>query len=384
MRSHLKLMILYSGLFAAAVAAGIARPAIAYYVKYDIGSTMLAAAGLTSGFMAGRALASLASGVLSEVFPRYRWLVILVGLAISGLILYEVIPSSRSASTVIVAMGVWGIVSGFIWPSLQIVTSELGGSRSGTAMAIYFALGGLGISIGNWYFGYSKLSYAQLIEVSGLAMGFSGLLLAYASYGIYKRVTSDVKSAVKRVLDPLILWVILSAFTLGFLSGILREYFYIYVHEVYGLSKDSLGELLLVSGLMSVVGGLIAGGLADRIGIARSLYLVLIVSSISSIGLGLPFLGILIVSVAYVGANTGVRASMPLTRNAALAGDVGGSLMVGTSNTASSLGMMTGPLVAGLLYEVSPSNGGLPFLASGVLLLLTIILYRRITGRATL
>ncbi|NOZ30909.1 MAG: MFS transporter [Crenarchaeota archaeon] len=380
MRSRLKLMVLYSGLFAAAVAAGIARPAIAYYVKYDIGSTMLAAAGLTSGFMAGRALASLASGVLSEVLPRYRWLVILVGLAISGLILYEVIPSSRSASTVIVAMGVWGIVSGFIWPSLQIVTSELGGGRSGTAMAIYFALGGLGISIGNWYFGYSKLSYAQLIEVSGLAMGFSGLLLAYASYDIYKRVTSDVKSAVKRVLDPLILWVILSAFTLGFLSGILREYFYIYVHEVYGLSKDSLGELLLVSGLMSVIGGLIAGGLADRIGIARSLYFVLIISALSSIGLGLPFLGILIVSAAYVGANTGVRASMPLTRNAALAGDVGGSLMVGASNTASSLGMMTGPLVAGLLYEVSPTYGGLPFLASGVLLFLTIILYRRITG----
>ncbi|MCE4629047.1 MAG: MFS transporter [Desulfurococcales archaeon] len=380
MRIRLKLIILYTGLFIAAVAAGIARPAIAYYVKYDIGSTMLAAAGLTSGFMAGRALASLASGFLSEVLPRYRWLVVLVGLAISGMVLYVVIPSSRSASTVIVAMGLWGIVSGFIWPSLQIVTSELGGSRSGTAMAIYFALGGLGISIGNWYFGYSKLSYAQLIEISGIAMAFSGLVLAYASYGIYKRGTSDVKSAVKRVLNPVILWVILSAFTLGFLSGILREYFYIYVHEVYGLSKDSLGELLLVSGLMSVIGGLIAGGLADKIGIARALYFVLIISALSSIGLGLPFLGVFIVSAAYVGANTGVRASMPLTRNAALAGDVGGSLMVGASNTASSLGMMTGPLVAGLLYEVSPAYGGLPFLASGFLLFLTIILYRRITG----
>ncbi len=380
MRIRLKLIILYTGLFIAAVAAGIARPAIAYYVKYDIGSTMLAAAGLTSGFMAGRALASLASGFLSEVLPRYRWLVVLVGLAISGMVLYVVIPSSRSASTVIVAMGLWGIVSGFIWPSLQIVTSELGGSRSGTAMAIYFALGGLGISIGNWYFGYSKLSYAQLIEISGIAMASSGLVLAYASYGIYKRGTSDVKSAVKRVLNPVILWVILSAFALGFLSGILREYFYIYVHEVYGLSKDSLGELLLVSGLMSVIGGLIAGGLADKIGIARALYFVLIISALSSIGLGLPFLGVFIVSAAYVGANTGVRASMPLTRNAALAGDVGGSLMVGASNTASSLGMMTGPLVAGLLYEVSPAYGGLPFLASGFLLFLTIILYRRITG----
>ena len=379
MRIRLKLIILYTGLFIAAVAAGIARPAIAYYVKYDIGSTMLAAAGLTSGFMAGRALASLASGFLSEVLPRYRWLVVLVGLAISGMVLYVVIPSSRSASTVIVAMGLWGIVSGFIWPSLQIVTSELGGSRSGTAMAIYFALGGLGISIGNWYFGYSKLSYAQLIEISGIAMASSGLVLAYASYGIYKRRTSDVKSAVKRVLNPVILWVILSAFTLGFLSGILREYFYIYVHEVYGLSKDSLGELLLVSGLMSVIGGLIAGGLADKIGIARALYFVLIISALSSIGLGLPFLGVFIVSAAYIGANTGVRASMPLTRNAALAGDVGGSLMVGASNTASSLGMMTGPLVAGLLYEVSPAYGGLPFLASGFLLFLTIILYRRIT-----
>lgn len=380
MRTRLKLLVLYIGLFIAAVAAGIARPAIAYYVKYDIGSTMLAAAGLTSGFMAGRALASLASGVLSEVLPRYRWLIILVGLAISSLILYDVIPSSTSASTVIFAMGIWGIVSGFIWPSLQIVTSELGGSRSGSAMAFYFALGGLGISIGNWYFGYSKLSYAELIEISGVAMASSGLLLAYASYGIYKRVRSDVRSAVKQVLDPMILWVILSAFTLGFLSGTLREYFYIYVHEVYGLSKDSLGELLLISGLTSVIGGLIAGGLADRIGIARVLYFVLILSSLSSIGLGLPFLGVLAVSVAYVGANTGVRASMPLTRNAALAGDVGGSLMVGASNTASSLGMMTGPLVAGLLYEVSPSYGGLPFLASGVLLLFTIVLYRRITG----
>ncbi|MNN94926.1 hypothetical protein D3C81_2136420 [compost metagenome] len=55
--------------------------------------------------------------------------------------------------------------------------------------------------------------------------------------------------------------------------------------------------------------------------------------------------------------------------------------MVGTSNMASSIGMMTGPLVAGALYEISPRYGGLPFTASGVLIITMLVLYKIISIR---
>lgn len=375
----IKLSAIYAGVLMASFGAGIARPAIAYFVKYSLHSTMLAAAGLTSGFMAGRALASLLSGVLSELIPRLRPVIIGGGLGIAALILCKVIPESAAASIVVVSMGFWGLLAGFTWPSIQIVTSELGGARSGTALAIYFSLGSLGISLGNYFFGVSQLSYSSLISFSGLFMATSAVILSLASIGTRVKVASNTRAAVNRVLTRLVLWVILAAFTLGFLNGTLREYFYIYVHEVYGYTRGSLGRLLFASGVVSVGSGIIAGLLADRIGIARTLYFVLIASAISALTIGVQFPNALLVAAAYIVASAGVRSSMPLTRNAALVGEIGGSLMVGASNMVSSLGMMTGPLAAGLLYEYSPRYGGIPFLLAGTLLLLTVIIYRRIS-----
>lgn len=379
--ARLRLAALYTGLILASVAVGIARPSIAFYLRYNLGASMLAAAGLTSGFMTGRSLASLLAGLIGEYIPGYRWLIVLAGLLASGSILAVLIPGSSDPGSVVALMVVWGLVSGLIWPSLQVVTSELAGPRSGLAMSIYFAAGTLGISLGNWLFGVLDRPVVELIRAGGLALASSGMLLAFSSYGVGYRRGYGLGRAIGRVLDPVILWVILSAFTLGFLGGILKEYFYLYTHEVYGISRRALGGLLLLGGVSAVVAGLAAGFLSDRFGIARVLSAIVLAAGASAIVLGLSP-GTTILALAYVGAVVGARASMPLTRNAAIAGGVGGSMVVGVSNMVSGLGMVTGPLLAGYLYELSRGYSGLPFIVSGILLFLVLGLYVGVVRRS--
>ncbi len=370
-----RIMLLYTGVFTASVAAGVARPSIAFYVRYGLGSSMIAAASLTSGFMFGRAAASFASGLLGELLPRYRWLIVALGLSSAASILYYGIPGSDEASEVILLMGFWGIISGLVWPSMQVAASELGGLRSGTVLSIYFALGSVGSSIGNWLFGALSYPPISLVRLSGLLIVVAGILLSLSTRGLRAERSSSIRKAVFRVLDPAILWVILAAFSLGFLSGMLREYFYLYVHEVYGLTRRGLGDLLLTAGLASVLAGIAAGVLSDRHGVHRVLIIVVLVAASSSIALGLPYIGLWGIALAYIAASSGVRASLPLTRNAAITGGTGGSFMVGASNTSSSLGMMTGPIIAGLLYGSSAEHAGAPFIVAGILLLATAAAY---------
>lgn len=367
--------MLYTGLFLASMAYGVARPAVAFYVRYDLESSMLAAASLTSGFSVGRGLASLVSGVLGEALPRLRWAVVELGLASASLLLIFGVPGAPSPLAVVVLMGVWGIISGLVWPSLQVVTSELGGRRSGTALSIYFALGSLGISLGNWLFGLLPYSPLVLVRLSGLLLVAGAAMLVYPSLGSRRYGGGGFGRALSRVMDPVILWVILAAFSLGFLNGVLREYFYLYAHEVYGVSRRGLGDILLAAGVASVLAGLLAGVLADMHSIPAVLVAVVGASAVSSLALGYPAVGILGMAIAYVMASAGVRASMPLTRNAALAGDVGGSLVVGASNALFSFGMTIGPLLAGILYETGRELAGVPFTLSGLLLIATLLVY---------
>jgi predicted MFS family arabinose efflux permease len=227
------------------------------------------------------------------------------------------------------------------------------------------------------------LSYPpeSLVRGSGLLLIGAGIAISLSSSRMGTGERSGLRRAVARTLNPLVLWVILAAFSLGFLSGVLREYFYLYVHEAYGLEREGLGNLLLAAGIASVLAGLAVGMLSDRRGIHGVLLAVVLASALSSLALGASMIGLAGVAVAYVVASSGVRASLPLTRNAALVGRRGGSFMVGASNTSSSLGMMTGPLLAGILYESSGGRGNIPFLITGLLLLLTAATYTYIRSR---
>ena len=362
-----RLAILYAGLFIASVPAGMARPALAFHLRYDLGATMVATASLTSSFMAGRALSSIASGFIGELAPNRKRLIIGLGVASIGLFLLLVLPSLGRAETVVAFTSIWGMLGGITWPTLQVAVAEMGKARSGLALSIYYATASLGISLGNWLFGHLSVSYTEMLELAGAILILSSPIIALAVEPVGEPAGKRrLKRALTRVRDPVILWVIIAAFAIGILNGVLREYFYIYSHEVFGLTKASLGDVLTTAGVFSVLLSLTVGPLSDKYGIPRLLLVVLAITGIGGLLVGDPLGSVLILSTGYVLAAGGARSSLPLTRNAGIAGRTGGAMVVGASNMASSLGMLSGPPIAGFVYQHSPGYAGVPFIAASL------------------
>lgn len=92
------------------------------------------------------------------------------------------------------------------------------------------------------------------------------------------------------------------------------------------------------------------GPAADRIGTGSVLAAVLVAGTAGYLLLSMET-GVAAALVGLALAQTSVRSSVPLTRNAAAFRSDIAVALVGASNTLSSLGMMTGPMVGARLYE---------------------------------
>ncbi|MCE4620351.1 MAG: MFS transporter, partial [Desulfurococcales archaeon] len=290
--------------------------------------------------------------------------------------LLAVLPSLGEAGTVVALTSIWGVLGGITWPTLQVAVAEMGRGRSGLALSIYYATASLGISLGNWLFGHLEIPYVEMLELAGAILLLSSPVIALSVEPLGgPSGRKRLKRALTRVRDPIVLWVIVSAFAIGVLNGVLREYFYIYSHEVFGLTKASLGDVLTVAGVFSVFMSLTVGPLSDKYGIPRLLLVVLAITGIGGLLVGDPLGSILILSTGYVLASGGARSSLPLTRNAGLAGRTGGAMVVGASNMASSLGMLSGPPIAGFVYQHSPGYAGVPFIAASFFIFVVMVVY---------
>lgn len=372
------LLLVMAAVVLVSVATGLARPAIAFYTRYSLESTMLATASLTSSFMLGRMLTSIVSGIASELAPGRKWLLASLPAALAGLVVY-MIPSTDSPSLVIALMAVWGLLGGLAWPTVQIAVAEMAGGRSGAALSVYFALGTVGVSAGNWLFGHLDMGYGEVVRLGALLMVPPALLIGVA-LGMHPPSGGGrgVRALAGHLRSRLVAWVLLVSLVLGMLNGLLREYFYIYSHEVYGLSREALGGLLGLAGVAAFLAGLASGALADRVGIPPVLAVVTLTAAAGSVLLGIPHGSVLLLGLGFVLASVGVRASMPLTRNRNLLPGAGGAAVVGLSNAALNLGVLVSPLVAGFLYEHGWGSGGGPYLALGFVLPLVVgLLYPR-------
>lgn len=378
------LALLYSGVLAAGVADGLSRVALAKYVRDDLGASVLVVSSLTTWYMAARAGASLASGVAAYASRRV-WLA-LVGLPLPLIGLAAWLSSvTTNIPLIIVLNAAWGFLAGLVWPQAQAIASLSARGWSGASMSIYFTLGGLGIASGQYLYGVMPGGNPEALRASGLAYALSGILVALAAAGFpYEaRVSRGSRPSLRGVrLDSLSAWVLLSAFAAGFGGGVLREFLYVYLGEAYGLSRSGLGSFLAAAGFLALAASLAAGPAADRLGTGAVLAAVLAAGA-----LGYTLLSLKVsVAAALAGlalAQASVRSSMPLTRNAAAFHGDAAVTLVGASNTLSSLGMMTGPIVGAKLYEslkderlagILPGEGS-PFLASALMLTLTLALY---------
>ncbi len=149
-------------------------------------------------------------------------------------------------------------------------------------------------------------------------------------------------------IDRLSAWVLLAAFSAGFGGGVLREFLYVYLGEAYGMTRGELGSFLAAAGILALVVSIAVGPAADRIGTGSVLAAVLVAGIAGYLLLSMET-GVAAALVGLALAQTSVRSSMPLTRNAAAFRSDIAVALVGASNTLSSLGMMTGPIVGARL-----------------------------------
>ncbi|WP_180385540.1 MFS transporter [Pyrodictium delaneyi] len=380
------LAAIIAAVFLASVAAGLSRLALAKYLRDDLGASALLVSSLTSWFMGARAFLSVFSGFAADASPAARRLFLFLPLVLIAVIVY-VIPSLGSPSAIILLNAVWGFLSGALWPVTQTVAAVLAAPWSSTIMSVYFASGSLGVSAGQYLYGLLPLSNQDAVRLSAGLFAASAAVMAYASRvappaGPRAGRKGPGRSRLPDVLsDGLAVWILFSALAAGYLSGLLKEFLYIYLGEVYGLDRQALASSLALAGVVSFVAGLAVGPLADRVGVAPVLAAVLAMGLVGSLALGLSpsFPGALL---GLALAMTAARSSLPLTRNAAAFTAGLQATLVGASNAFSNIGHMVSPIIAGRLYDTlhGQTLAGLrgeatPFLTAAVLLAVTLALY---------
>jgi len=358
------------------LAAGFSRLALARYVGFDVGAGIVAVSSLTSWFMASRAISAFISGVLADRYPRLR--IVFMWAPMAGIVSSVYLLSlTRSMARIVLLNVAWGFFSGILWPSTQTVVSILAGGRSGSVMGAYFAVAFLGMAVGQYLYGVLPLSEPVMLRFSSLFFVLAWIFLAYAALlAPYDRLRPRLKPSARRLggFRGFPLWMLLAAFASGYVSGMLKEFVYIYLSVVHGLSRHALAVIVGTASIAAFSVGMLAGWVADRRGPTSPLVAIIIAGSVGTLMLGLssslPFLT-LGLSMAMIAA----RSSLPLTRNAVFLGvRERASALVGASNTLNNVGQVVGPLVSAMLYEMFRgmrpyciSAGLAPFLAASML-----------------
>lgn len=359
------LALIVAAVFSAGVAAGLSRLALARYVRVDLGASVLLASSLTSWFMAPRAFSALAAGLLSDFTPWARRLLMSAPMLAISLIVY-VIGGLRDPFLVVLLNAAWGALSGMVWPVTQAVTALLARSRPGSVMSLYFASAFLGMVIGQGLYGVLPLTNPGMVRASSAFFAASGLLLAAASRRAPppppRRAARREIGAAARSLTAATLWLLAASLVMGYVGGMLREFLYVYLGDVYGLTRRDLAGVLAASGLLAFTASLATGPLADRLGPGPVLSGLLASASLGLIAVAAAPGGLAGVALGIALANTATRSSLPLTRNAAFLGTGLASTLVALSNTLNNAGQVVSPLVSAALYQAASGTriGPLP------------------------
>ncbi len=387
MNSSLPLLLV--AVFLAGLAAGVSRLALAKYLRDDLGASVFIVSSLTTWFMAARAVSSLVSGLGATASGRLWRLFLATPLLVVAVIVY-IIPGAGGPPAILALNALWGFMSGLVWPQAQALASY-SWKRSGTAIALYFTVGSLGISAGQFLYGVVPWSNADTVRASSLFFASSGALLAFLAWRGEppvrpRRLTGSSLRDVLR-MGGLAAWILLAAYAAGYSSGILKEFLYIYLGEVYGLSREALAAFLSGAGVVSLVVSFSVGPMSDRWGVGPVLLAVLAmgVAGHGMLGMGGP-VGLALAGLVLAQASS--RSSMPLTRNAAAFQSEYAVALVGASNTLSSAGQMTGPLIAGKLYDAFAGARVLglpgestPFLSAALPMLAVAVAYPLVASR---
>ena len=236
-----------------------------FRLSYTMVGTLLAVSNLTSSVVQP------AFGFFSDVASK-RWLLPLgvflagAGIALAGLI--------HSYAILLLAVALSGLGIASYHPEASRISHHLAGNRRATGMAIYSVGGNLGYSLGP-VLATATVGYLGLVGTGFLVLPAALMALIFLfllpALSREERTAADHKGAVSRESLPPVNWrgeillmgVVMIRSLIQF--GILTFMPFYYVNYLGGTTAGA-GRLLFVFLVSGVVGTLIGGPLADRIG----------------------------------------------------------------------------------------------------------------------
>lgn len=289
-----------------------------------------------------------------------------------------------------------GMGSAALWPAASAIIADTSPpERRATAMGTLnmFFLAGLAIgpALGLFIVGFTK-NYRYGFYLASVLLAVTGVVAAITLRGVpethhheagaaevgYHGLApnphlADVVESAR--VSPMLLVMFMVAFVQMFAVGLLAPIMVIYAKHIVGLSEHLIGTLFLVLVLSVAIASAPAGRLADAWGKTRVVSLGMVLGSVGMWIMPVaPRLDVLAIAAILLGAGYALSAPAwhALVSQLAPPGRIG--LAMGAAQTAEGLGLVLGPLLGGVLWDVfghrAPFTGAAVLLSVGTLVLL--------------
>lgn len=258
-------------------------------------------------------------------------------------------------------------------------------TNRGRAFGIYNAIKGAGYVIAPALGGFLvRSSGFSMVFIVSAAVGVLALLLAMALPGDRKaggQLDDDDDIGLKEFLvifkDPRLAPIYAVIVVNMFLVGILFGFLPVYAHSL-GLTAFQSGLLVSCATAAYLLVQPVAGHLADRLDIGKTVFFGLLVAALAIMAVTFTSGALLIVTVILAGFGVGTvwTNSDALVSRLAEGSKLGAS--IGAAQSFKEFGDMVGPLLVGLLTQFFGVRVG--FVSCGVLALILVIFLRRTGG----
>ena len=350
--------------FAGTVAFRVSIPAVAFYTRGVLEASALGVGMLTSAFFAARAIFAVVSGGLADKYG-YRVLYYSAAAFLLNAAVVNLYAVATSLPEVLAIRFAQGVLNGIAWVPVQVVLGRLvPESVRGRVYSVYFALGSLGGMAGNAiYAGLADAPITAVLAVSATSFAASSALVLATAVSVRGLELRPVRGGTKREIGegvgeaglavgllgvvPLVIIVLGSSM---FNSVIRGDLIYMYMNEVFELSKEVVAGYVALSSLIALPMSYLLSWVSDRVDDATSL----------KISLGLVLAGALLVGstwreLALIGlamAYGGFSGVVPVTRRVAVTKFRLGGTAIGLVNASGNIGNVVGAALAGYLYDI--------------------------------
>ncbi len=329
-------------------------PVVAFYTRMVLEASAISMGALMAVFFAARTPASILAGKVYRGGLSVALASLCLGLAGVVTLLYAL---AGSVGFVLILRLLQGLLMGFAWTVVQIVLGASVPRRvRGTVYAVYFASGVVAFSAANAV--YALMAQCQPIVVLGVSfIGFLACSLLVAGMEapvLGGRGGGGGRGRAARIALGVIVAVsVFVFFTRLCTAFVVSDVTYVYLKEVYGLSRASVAELFAAASAIEIPVSIALSLFADRVSDRVAVLLIGLLTSAGLVAFASP--NFLVSCCGLFLLVAGSWSLTPLSRKLALTYKQAEG--IGYVSAVRSVGIMLSSLAAGVVYQLFEEGG---------------------------